>query len=156
MFALFGAFALAANAQQKACCAGKKAANKTESCSSADRATLDKAASADASIVKQVADDGEVTYVRKTVDEKSGEVTYTQVEYCTKAKKFINASPSEMGEAACTKDAKASNVSSKEEAKACCSKGEKKACCADGKKSKMSKTSSDAKSKLVEKEQGTN
>ena len=86
IFALFGAFALAANAQQKACCAGKKAAAKTESCTSVDQATLEKAASADASIVKQVSDNGEVSYARKVVDEKTGQVNYTSVEYCTKSK----------------------------------------------------------------------
>jgi hypothetical protein len=158
IFALFGAFALAANAQQKACCAGKKAAAKTESCTSVDQATLEKAASADASIVKQVSDNGEISYARKVVDEKTGQVNYTSVEYCTKSKKFINASPSEGEKVSCTKDgeAKATKVSSKESAKACCSGEEKKACCAGGKKAKVSKTSSAAKAKLTNQGEGTN
>lgn len=151
IFALFGAFSLAANAQH---CAGKKAAAKAESCTKVDQATLDEAAAADESIVKQVSNNGEVKYVRKEVCEKSGKVSYTEVEYCSKAKKFINVSPSEDGAASCTKDAKATKMASKDGKKACCSGKEKKACCAGGKKAKASKTSSE--SKMTNQEEGTN
>lgn len=156
LFALIGAFALTANAQDKACCAGKKTAAKAETCTKADQATLEKAAAADASIVKQVADNGEVKYLRKEVSEKSGKVSYTEVEFCTKSKKFVNVSPSEGSATSCTKDAKATKVASKDGEKACCSGGEKKACCAGGKKAKVSKTSAAAKAKLTNQEEGTN
>lgn len=141
-FALLGTFALAANAQSKACCAGKKASDKTESCLKADQAAMDEAAADDASIVKQVSKDGEVKYLRKEINEKTGEVTYVDVEFCTKSNKFVNVSPSEGNPSCCTKTAKAKKASRKDGEKACCSEEEKKACCADGKHSDATKTSS--------------
>lgn len=136
-FAMLGVFAVAANAQQKACCASKKASADKESCSKVDQATLDKAASEDASIVKQVSNTGDATFVRKTVDETTGNVTYTEVEYCTKVSKFINVSPD--GEKVCTKDgAKASATKVSEKDKKACCKGDKKgaSCSGDKKASK--------------------
>ena len=101
------------------------------------------AAVEDASIVKQVSNTGEVSYTRKEVDATSGKVSYASVEYCTTAKKFINISPSEG--AACTKNASATKVSSKEK-KACCAKGESKACCdKKGKKASTEGTEPDQK-----------
>lgn len=147
IFALLGAFTFAVNAQQMSCCAGKKASSSAASCSKVDQATLDKAASADGSIVKQVSNTGEVSYARKAVDAKTGQVSFTEVEYCTKVNKFINVSPTDADHAACAKDgeANASNAASTGKSKSCCSGAAKKACCADGKKAD-SKASSDSKS----------
>lgn len=141
LFAFMGVFAFASNAQTKACCASKTAGAKV--CSK----TMDKAASADANIVKQVSNTGDVSYVRKAVCPMSGKVTMSQVEYCTKSGKFINVSPSDVGaKAACTKKATATKVASTSK-KACCAKGDKAAC---AKKASTKKASTSAvKAKLV-------
>lgn len=125
LFAFMGFFAFTATAQDKACCA--KNASSEKACSK----TMDKAASVDASIVKQVANDGEVSYTRKSVSPDNGEVSFTDVEYCTKSGKFVNVSPSGK-KAACSKKASATKVSSVSEKKECCEKGKEKACCAKG------------------------
>lgn len=147
LFAFLGLFVFAANAQKKACCASKSASTEKVSCTvSAD---AEKAASTDASIVKQVSNTGDVTYVRKDVCPTSGKVSYSNVEYCTKSGKFINVSPSEKA-ACCAKDASATKVSSTK--KACCAGGDKAGCSKDGKKASNTKVSSDAKVKLVSEE----
>ncbi len=115
LFAFMGIFAFTATAQTKACCASK---NASKVCSK----TMDKAASADASIVKQVSSKGEVSYVRKEVCPVTGKTTMAAVEYCTKRGKFVNVSPSEAA-----KSASATKVSSTSK-KACCAKGKKAAC----------------------------
>ena len=137
LFAIMGIFAFAAEAQTKACCASKAGA---KVCSK----TMDKAASVDASLVKQVSNKGEVTYVRKEVCPMSGKVSMAQVEYCTKTGKFVNVSPSAK-KAACTKKASATKVSSTTK-KACCAKGSKAACT---KKASTTKAASTSKVKLV-------
>ncbi len=152
LFAFIGLFAFAANAQKKACCAAKGASAEKISCTSSAAADAEKAAESDASIVKQVSNTGEASFVRKSVCPTSGKVSYEAVEYCTKSGKFVNVSPSEKA-ASCTKSASATKVSSNEK-KACCAGGEKagKACCKkDGEKasSTSTSTSSDAKVKLV-------
>ena len=125
LFAFMGLFAFAANAQ-KACCASKKG-------ESVSTSVLEKAADSDESIVKQVSNDGEVTYVRKNVCPTSGKVSFTDVEYCTKSSKFVNVSPSD-NEKECTKTATATKVSSKDK-KSCCAKGSKSSCDKDKKAS---------------------
>ena len=57
------------------------------------------------------------TYMRKDVCAQSGKVSYANVEYCTKTKKFINVSPS----AAAAKPA----CAAKAKGAACCAKGDK-------------------------------
>ncbi len=145
LFAFMGLFTFAASAQTKACCASKSASSK--SCSAKlDKAMIDKAASADKSIVKQVSDNGEVSYSRKEVDSSNGEVKLTAVEYCSKAEKFVNVSPTD-GSKACCKKGEGTKVSSTDK-KASCSKKEMKSCHAKGEKtSKVS--SKEAKVKLV-------
>ena len=142
LFAFMGIFAFAAEAQTKACCASKAGA---KVCSK----TMDKAASADASVVKQVSNKGEVTYVRKDVCPMSGKVSMKQVEYCTKSGKFVNVSPSE-AKAACTKKASATKVSSTSKKAACCKKGSKAACTKNASAKKAATTSS---AKLVKNEE---
>ncbi len=153
ILALFavGAFTLGAQAQKAACCAGKKAASTSSSaaaCTKVDQATLDKAAAADASIVRQVSNDGQVSYARKVVN-KNGEVEYTPVEYCTKSGKFINMAPGEAEH--CTKAAGEASATTTADgkAKACCANGEKKACCANGKKASATKVAAPSKAKTA-------
>ena len=138
LFAFMGVFSFAATAQTKACCA-KGASSKA--CSK----TMDSAASADASIVKLVSNEGEVSYVRKEVCPVTGKVTMTAVEYCTKAGKFLNVSPSEA-----TKSATATKVSSTSK-KACCAKGDKAGC---SKNASTQKAETGAKVKLVSETEG--
>ncbi|MEO1257453.1 MAG: hypothetical protein AAFZ15_01605 [Bacteroidota bacterium] len=132
LFAFMGVFAFAATAQTKSCAKSKEACAKT--CA----ASMAKAAAADASIVKQVANTGEVNYVRKEVCPVTGKTTMTAVEYCTKRGKFVNVSPTE------NKTAKATKVSSASATKkaACCKKGSKAACTksASAKKAATTKT----------------
>lgn len=119
LFFVFGfLFALslgAANAQcssasaGKACCAGKVA----------------KAASADPSIEKRVADNGTVSYVRKETDQQ-GSVKFVSVRFDEGTNTFVNEAPKSL-----TADAKAGMV--KKEGKACAGgAGEGKACCKGG------------------------
>ncbi|MCB0518397.1 MAG: hypothetical protein H6577_02665 [Lewinellaceae bacterium] len=154
LFAFIGLFAFAANAQKKACCAAKGASTEKVSCTTS--ADAERAASSDASIVKQVSNTGDVSYTRKNVCPVTGKVSYEAVEYCTKSGKFVNVSPSD--KAACTKSASATKVSSSEK-KACCDKGAEggKACCKKdaGKASNTSTTTGDAKVKLVS-DEGSN
>ncbi|HFA51585.1 MAG TPA: hypothetical protein ENJ95_21430 [Bacteroidetes bacterium] len=144
LFAFMGFFAFTATAQNKACCAKKASSAKV--CTKA----MDKAASADASIVKQVSNDGEVSYTRKSVCPVTGKVSFTDVEYCTKSGKFVNVSPSGKKAACskkastCTKKASATKVSSASAEKACCDKGKEKACCAKGAKKSCHSSSSKA------------
>ena len=149
LFAFMGVFTFAATAQTKACCA-KGASAKV--CSK----TMDKAASADASIVKQVANTGEVSYVRKETCPVTGKVTMAAVEYCTKSGKFVNVSPTEANKkTACTKKASATKVSSSSK-KACCAKGNKAACTkkASTKSTSTQKAETGAKVKLVKTSEG--
>ena len=139
LFAFMGVFTFAATAQTKACCASKDASAKA--CSK----TMDSAASADDSIVKQVSNEGEVSYVRKEVCPATGKVTMTAVEYCTKTNKFVNVSPTETDKANCTKSATATKVSSTSK-KACCAKGNKAGCT---KNASTEKVETGAKVKLV-------
>ena len=132
LFAMLGLFAFTAGAQ----CTKAKGASKAACCAK-NKAAAAKAAKMDDSIVRQVSNDGEVTYLRQIADIETGKVTSTPVEYCSKAGKFINVSPSG-NKAACTKNGRASKVSSTSK-KACCAKGAKKGSCHKG----GEKTSSD-------------
>lgn len=53
------------------------------------KGAAEKAAEMDASIVKKVSATGEVTYLRKSVCPTTGKVTYANVEYCNKSKRFV-------------------------------------------------------------------
>ena len=142
LFAFMGVFAFAANAQATKSCASSKTA-----CAKSCAKDMAKAAADDASIVKQVANNGEVNYVRKEVCAVSGKTTMTAVEYCTKKGKFVNVSPSE------TSKMKATKVSSTTKKAACCKKGSKAACSKNASTKKAS--TSAAKVKLV-KDSGSN
>ena len=161
LFAFLGVSAFAANAQQKSCCAAKGASVEKVSCTASAAAEADKAASGDASIVKQVSNTGEVSYTRKEVSPASGKVSYSAVEYCTKSGKFMNVSPSEKA-ACCSKGAGASATATKvssNEKKACCAQGAAngKACCKkDGQKASSAQVSEEAKAKLVSDEKQNN
>ena len=126
LFAMLGLFAFTADAQ---CSKAKGTSN--AACCAKNKAAAAKAAKLDDSIVRQVSNDGEVTYTRKNVAAESGKVSFTNVEYCSKSGKFVNVSPADK-KAACTKNGRASKVSST--SKKACSKGGKKACCAKGAK----------------------
>jgi hypothetical protein len=154
LFAFLGVFALTAEAQKKACCAAKGASADKVSCSSSAMVDAEKAAAADASIVKQVSNTGEVSYTRKETCPVTGKVSYSAVEYCTKSAKFINVSPSEKA-ASCTKAASATKVSATQK-KACCAQGANKACCKPGEKTSGASTeaSEEPKVKLVNNEEG--
>ena len=165
LFAFLGLVSLSANAQK---CSSAKSAKATCMKSSKAAAT---AASLDEAIESRTcAKSGSVSYVKKVVNSETGAVSYQDVEFCTKSKKFVNVSPvanekkmctkgakasmtAKGGKACCAKGAKASTVSM--DGKASCSKGAKAACCAKGaKKAKASaSTSSDAKVKMVKNEE---
>ena len=139
LFAFMGLFAFVGTAQKKACCAAKASSEKT-SMTSVSAEELDKAIAADASVVKQVSNTGDVSFARKEVCPTTGKVSFTSVEYCTKAGKFVNVSPADA--ASCTKNASATKVSSKDK-KAGCAGGEKAGCCAK-KGEKTTSTSTNA------------
>ena len=86
------------------------------------KADMETASVDDPSIEKRVDEkSGKTFFVRKSVDASTGEVSYTDVEYCTHSGKFVNVSPQTA--ASCQKDgAKAAS---------CCAKGAKasKSCC---------------------------
>ncbi|MBI5914956.1 MAG: hypothetical protein HY842_06235 [Bacteroidetes bacterium] len=146
LFAFMGLLAFTADAQKKSCCAAKGASADKVSCMVSTSADAEKAASEDASIVKQVSNTGEVSWTRKEVSPTTGKVSFTSVEYCTKSGKFMNVSPSE--KAACTKNASATKVSSSEKKAGCCAK--------KGEKTSTTSTSTDAKVKLVNDKGGSN
>ncbi len=127
LLAFFAFAAVGAQAQQhKACTAKKAKAEAKASCTSADKATLEKAAAADETIEARTDEDGSTYYVRKVTNDK-GEVSYQRVKYCTKSGKFINEAPG----GSCEGKAKA-KATSGGKGKACCAEGAKKgkACCA--------------------------
>lgn len=129
LFLAFFAFAaLGAQAQTKACCAGKAKAKAAATCSTADKAVIEKAAAADETIEARTAEDGSTYYVRKVADEQ-GQISYVPVKYCTESGKFINESPSSCGSG---DKAEAKATSGESKTKACCAEGAKKgkACCA--------------------------
>lgn len=111
---LFTMSLVAVNAQScasagKACCAGKVA----------------KAAAADPSIEKRVADNGVVSYVRKETDAQ-GAVKFVSVRYDEPTNAFVNEAPKSL-----SADAKEGMV--KKEGKACAGgAAEGKACCKGG------------------------
>ena len=148
-------------------CSSAKATADKASCAATCAA---KAADADASVVKRVnLSTGETYYVRKDVCPASGKVSFTNVEFCSKSKKFVNASPSE--KASCSKKATSEDASNPNAVKtsnssakpACCaSKAKTAACCASktscgSQKASTTKkpveTSKAAKATLVNQEQ---
>ncbi len=105
--------------------------------------TVAKAASMDANIEKRICEkSGDVSFVRKSTCSVSGETKYTNVQYDSDSKKFVNVSPTHTsGKAAkkacapgdkkgsCTGKAKATKTSaSASTKKACCSKEAQAAC----------------------------
>lgn len=89
LFALIGLFAVQANAQD---CHSKKAENAAVSCTASAAKT---AAAADETIMERVDPvTGSTYYVRKAATTTNGEATFTKVEYCNKAKAFVNVAPS--------------------------------------------------------------
>ena len=148
---LFGFLAVQVNAQ-KACCA-KDAKAKTETSVKSVMLEADLVASNDENILREEnAETGEVKYMRKMMDETSGETLYQEVVYNGKTKSFVNADPSiysegrsgekakcdkgAEGKACCAKKAKEgetsvqSDMKVKTKTKACSSKSSAKACCA--------------------------
>lgn len=113
LLTFFGVFALA-NVNAQSC--AKKSASCAASCAKKAAAKL---ASMDENVEARVSSvTGETTYVKKNVCAHSGNVSYEQVEYCTKAGKFVNVSPSAVAAPAktCTKSAttaKSVNASNK-------------------------------------------
>lgn len=131
VFALLGMFTYAANAQK--CCdkkGGKSCSSKTASATSdSDTKAMASLLSSDASIEKRTDAAGKDYFVKKEVNEKSGKVTYCNVEYCSKAGKFVCSAPDGSAEAkACT----ASKSTCKKGDKGCCSKKMAKADATEG------------------------
>ena len=112
MFALVGGLAFVGQAQS--CCAGKKSAEGTASCTMSTDAA-NKAAAGDASIEKRVnPETGAACFVRKTVAQ-DGTASFAEVTYDAAVAKFVNVSPA----AACVKPASATAACAKPGA-ACC------------------------------------
>ena len=139
LFAVIGLFsATSVNAQT--CC------SKSKTASAACTAAAATAASLDTDIEKRMSEEtGAVFYVRKVVNSDSG-TTYTNVEYNSDTKKFVNVSPTGTtaakasccskgkGSTATATSGKATATSGKAtatsgKAASCCSKGKDKAAC---------------------------
>jgi hypothetical protein len=146
LFAFAGLVAFTAEAQSKACCAGKTAAK--SSCAETT-AAADKAAAADESIVRQVSTNGDVSYARKAVCPASGKVSLTAVEYNAEAGKFVNMSPAEAVSCG-SSAAKAVKVTGKGK-KSCCAGGGEKAACGS-KATKTASSAGESKARLVSNE----
>jgi hypothetical protein len=115
-------------AEKKACAAGDKKACTKSAEGAASAAAVKLANESDDIVSKTCAVSGKTTYFRKDGDQ------LTEVSYCTKAKKFVNVSPSGNSD-----EAKAVQTSATE--KKACAAGEKKACCAQkGNATKVSMT----------------
>lgn len=115
---LFGLGLTAANAQT---CHGSAAAAGKSCCAS----KASKAAAADATIEKRMADDGSVSYVRKQTDTQ-GNVQFVSVQFDEATNAFVNAAPKG---AACTDGMVKKSACSSAEKKSCGS-GSGKSCCA--------------------------
>lgn len=90
MFALVGGLSFVGQAQS--CCAGKKSAEGTASCTMSTDAA-NKAAAGDASIEKRVnPETGAACFVRKTVAQ-DGTASFAEVTYDAAVAKFVNVSP---------------------------------------------------------------
>lgn len=109
---------------QKSCCASK----------------ISKAAAADPSIEKRMADNGTVSYVRKETDTQ-GNVKFVSVQFDEASNAFVNVAPKSMTaeEGMVKKSCTSGSASGKACAggagagKACCKSGEGKAACKDKK-----------------------
>lgn len=98
----------------KSCCASKMA----------------KAAAADPTIEKRVADNGTVSYVRKETD-ATGMVAFVSVQYDEAQNAFVNVAPKSAAQTTAGTDitpAAAPKACAGGEKKACCASGQKKAC----------------------------
>jgi hypothetical protein len=102
--------AASAAGAQKSCCAGKVA----------------KAASADPSIEKRMADNGTVSYVRKETDTQ-GNVKFVSVQFDEASNAFVNVAPKTM-----TAETKEAGMVKK----SCAAAGAGKACCKSGEAAK--------------------
>jgi hypothetical protein len=147
LFAFFGLLAFTANAQTHKGCAGKATTSSEKATCYSTAAT--KAASLDQTVEQRLdAKTGQVTFVRKSVCATSGKVSYAQVEFCNKSKKFVNVSPAAAKTVAaekpqCSAKASATAVSATGEKASCASKASDKAgCCAS--KAKATSTSTAA------------
>ena len=121
VFALLGVFSIAANAQS--CCAKKSGAScsKTAAVSAEDAAAIAKLVANDPSIEKRKdSATGAECYVRKEVCEKSGKVSFYNVEYNSKEGKFVNVGPSDA--AGSTKSCSSKSACSKNASSSCCAK----------------------------------
>jgi len=135
LFAFLFAFGIAAADAQS--CQAKAASASKACCMKAD-----KAASADASIEKRMADDGTVSYVRKESDAQ-GNVKFVSVKYDETSDAFVNVAP---------KTASA-GVTSGMTKKSCAAAGASKACCAKGAGADKACCASKAKAAAVDVEQ---
>jgi hypothetical protein len=116
LLAFFFALGLA-TAQAQSCSAGASA---SKACCASKVA---KAAAADPSIEKRMADDGTVSYVRKEADTQ-GNVQFVSVQYDEASNAFVNVAP---------KSLNAGEKSTMTKKTASCAAGAgKKACCASG------------------------
>ncbi len=116
----------AASTAPKSCCASKSAAAK--------------AAAADPSIEKRMAEDGTVSYVRKETDAQ-GNARFVSVRFDEQTQTFVNVAPQTT---TATTQGMTKKSCSTEEAKACAGQGGAKACArkADGKACCASKKAS--------------
>lgn len=129
-FLVIGAFSADAQSCSKAsagksCCASKKAASTTSASTSSE---ADVAAEADGNITKRTCEiSGVSSYYKKSVCEKSGNVSWEEVQYDSASKKFTKVAAASM-----EKDAVTGEV--KKEAKACCKGDKSKSCSAKSSK----------------------
>lgn len=93
-----------------------------------------KKAAAESGIIQKVSPvSGQVSYYRKDVCQKSGKVSLTEVQYCTKSSKFINAASNERTnclktKSDCVKEARTTETSSAGERSGDCTPAQKAAC----------------------------
>lgn len=148
-FAVFGMAGLMAQTETKKCtkaesakCCAKKASASTAI--SADNTQVLGVAMKRQNVTKrQCAETGAVSYFQKEVCEKSGKVSYNEVEFDAEQNQFVNKSPNDIGDAnqgnvykmANTEAANTADVKTKK----ACSKKEGVKCCASKKKAEGTK-----------------
>lgn len=128
LFAFLGMFSFMAQAQKACAKSCAKKCSKTSMTANTNTVNDDvvaKAASLDQNIERrQCADTGAVCYYRKDVCEKSGKVSFAEVNFDAATSKFVNISPAKGGET--MNMAKEGQMTSKGKA---CSPSAKAGCC---------------------------
>ncbi len=147
-FAIFGTVGLMAQNEVKKCtksesakcCASKKASATAAENISVDMTKVMAVSMKRQNVTKrQCAETGAVSYFQKEVCEKSGKVSYNEVQFDAESRQFVNVSPNDIGDANTGEVIKVLNVEKAAEgetAKKACSKKESAKCCASKKAKK--------------------